>query len=122
MSDTSRIEAKKMRRDRQGRSQRAGLNFPVARFHRQLRRGAFGIRTGTGAPVYLAAVVEYLTAEILECAATCAKDNKAKRITPRHINLAILADEELKKLCNVTIPGGGVMPAHAKITKEEKAE
>lgn len=119
MSDTSRIEAKKTRRDRQGRSQRAGLNFPVARFHRNLRRGAFGIRTGNGAPVYLAAVVEYLTAEIIECAGNCAKDSKVKRITPRHINLAILADDELRKLVNVTIPGGGVMPTHAKIAKAE---
>jgi histone H2A len=119
MSDTSRIEAKKTRRERQGRSQRAGLNFPVSRFHRQLRRGAFGIRTGTGAPVYLAAVVEYLTAEILECAGNCAKAHKVKRITPRHVNLAILGDDELRKLCDVTIPGGGVMPVHA---KEKKAE
>jgi histone H2A len=46
------------------RSSRAGLQFPVGRIHRMLRKGNYAERVGAGAPVYLAAVLEYLTAEV----------------------------------------------------------
>jgi histone H2A len=66
---------------------------------------------GAGAPVYLAAVLEYLCAEILELAGNAARDNKKSRIIPRHITLAVKNDEELNKLLgNVTIASGGVLP------------
>ena len=58
------------------RSSRAGLQFPVGRVHRLLRKGNYTERVGAGAPVYLAAVLEYLTAEILELAGNAARDNK----------------------------------------------
>ncbi len=58
------------------RSSRAGLQFPVGRVHRILRKGNCAQRVGAGAPVYLAAVLEYLTAEILELAGNAARDNK----------------------------------------------
>ena len=48
------------------RSSRAGLQFPVGRIHRLLRKGSYADRVGAGAPVYLAAVMEYLAAEVLE--------------------------------------------------------
>ncbi|XP_053271381.1 histone H3 [Pleuronectes platessa] len=62
------------------RSSRAGLQFPVGRVHRLLRKGNYAHRVGAGAPVYLAAVLEYLTAEILELAGNAARDNKKSRI------------------------------------------
>ena len=93
------------------RSAKAGLQFPVGRVARHLRKGRYAARVGSGAPVYLAAVMEYLTAEILELAGNAARDNKKKRIVPRHIQLAVRNDEELNKLLGgVTIASGGVLP------------
>ena len=91
------------------RSSKAGLQFPVGRIHRYLKGSA--PRIGAGAPVYLAAVLEYLCAEILELAGNAARDNKKSRIVPRHITLAVKNDEELNKLLGgVTIAAGGVLP------------
>ncbi|KAL7401830.1 hypothetical protein ABVT39_005167 [Epinephelus coioides] len=89
------------------RSSRAGLQFPVGRVHRLLRKGNYAERVGAGAPVYLAAVLEYLTAEILGLARNAARDNKKTRIIPRHLQLAVRNDEELNKLL------GGVTIAQA---------
>ena len=58
------------------RSSKAGLQFPVGRIGRYLKTGKFATRVGAGAPVYLAAVLEYLCAEILELAGNAARDNK----------------------------------------------
>jgi len=95
----------------QSRSAKAGLQFPVGRVHRLLKKGNYAQRVGAGAPVYLAAVLEYLAAEILELAGNAARDNKKQRIVPRHLQLAIRNDEELQKLLgNVVISQGGVVP------------
>ena len=85
------------------RSSRAGLQFPVGRIHRHLKAGSYGQRVGAGAPVYLAAVLEYLAAEILELAGNAARDNKKGRISPRHLQLAVRNDEELNKLMGLSL-------------------
>ena len=95
----------------QTRSSKAGLQFPVGRVHRYLRNGRYAARVGGGAPVYLAAVMEYLAAEVLELAGNAARDNGKSRIVPRHIQLAVRNDEELNRLLSgITIASGGVLP------------
>ena len=108
------------------RSAKAGLTFPIGRLSRYLRKGRFAKRIAGGAPVYMAAVLEYLTAELLELAGNAAKDHKKNRIVPRHICLAVRNDEEFNKYVGkATIAAGGVVPnihAALKTSKGSKSQ
>eukprot|EP01013_Petalomonas_cantuscygni_P011412 TRINITY_DN2484_c0_g2_i2.p2 TRINITY_DN2484_c0_g2~~TRINITY_DN2484_c0_g2_i2.p2 ORF type:complete len:201 (+),score=65.56 TRINITY_DN2484_c0_g2_i2:41-604(+) len=95
----------------QSRSSRAGLTFPVGRVARLLKDGRYVQRVGKAAPVFIASVLEYLVAELIELSGSTAAEAKKKRITPRYLNLAIRGDEEFAQLLqNATISGGGVKP------------
>jgi histone H2A len=67
------------------RSSRVGLQFPLGRIHCLLRKGNYAERVGVGALVYLAAIMEYLTVEVLELASNAARNNKKTHIIPRHL-------------------------------------
>lgn len=111
MSGRGKKAAPKPKASGVSKSSRAGVAFPVGRIHRLLRNGNYAHRVGTGSAVYLAAVLEYLCAEILELAGNASRENKKLRIAPRHILLAVRNDEELNKLLGgVTISEGGVIP------------
>lgn len=106
----------------QSRSSRAGLQFPIGRIARYLKNEKDLPRIGATAPVYLAGILEYLAAEILELSGNAARDDKKTRITPRHLQLAVRNDEELNKLLGgVTVAGGGVLPnIHTQMLPKKK--
>jgi histone H2A len=100
---------------------KAGLQFSPARMTRYLRRHLTSSRISPSAGVYMAAVIEYLSAEILELAGNAAKEQKRTRITPRHIMIAVRGDEELNKYVEGNITHGGVMPfIHRQLLSKEQ--
>lgn len=94
---------------------RAGLQFPVTRVADMMRaRLGARVRIARTGSVYLAAVLEYICAEILELAGNAARDNRRRRIAPRHLYLAVVNDDELSRLFlyarTATLTRGGVLP------------
>ncbi|ORC87828.1 histone H2A [Trypanosoma theileri] len=108
------------RRDKMSRAARADLNFPVGRIHSRLKDGLNRKqRCGASAAIYCAALLEYLTSEVIELAGAAAKSHKTERIKPRHLLLAIRGDEELNQIVNATIARGGVLPfVHKSLEKK----
>ena len=93
------------------RARRAGLQFPVARVARYMKAGKYAPRIGAAAPVYVAAVLEYVVGEVVELAGKVAQSEGRSRIKPRHIQVGMRNDLEfIKLLGNATIGRGGIMP------------
>ena len=89
----------------------AGLYFSVYYFWRRLRERAPGLAVTVPAAISLAAVSEYLCAELLELAGNAVKLNSNKTIMPWHFMFAIRGDEELDTLFySCEIAYGGVIP------------
>lgn len=72
---------------------KAGLIFSVARIEKIFE--LCGLQTNIKASVFLAGVLEYITAELLELAGNIAIDKKVVRITVNHVEVAIQNDPEL---------------------------
>lgn len=93
-------------------SRKAGLSFPVARVENIIRANYKG-NIGSSTATYLAAVLEYITAEILELGGNATRDNREKTLNSRYLMMGIKHDEELAKLAHTVdwdIVGGGVLP------------
>ena len=101
-----------------GTAKKSGLIFPAGRVGSILRKGRYSRRVSSGAAVFLAAVLEFITSETLELASKTVAQG-SKRITPRALTLAIRHDADLNSLlANVTISRGGV--AASTVSKVEK--
>ncbi|XP_016072405.1 PREDICTED: histone H2A-Bbd type 2/3-like [Miniopterus natalensis] len=70
-------------------STRADLSFSVSHLERLLREGHYAQRFSSRAPVYLAAIIEYLTTTVLELAGNEAQKIGRRRITPELLDMAI---------------------------------
>ena len=98
---------------RRSKSKRAGVCFPVTAVQKKLKkRHGHGGRVSNKAAVYLCGVMEYLAAEVLELAGNEAEGKNKKRITPRHIFLAVANDAELSNILN----GNGYAEKHIQET------
>ena len=101
--------------------------FSVGKIAKYCKHGRFVDRVGAGAPVYISAVLEYITAELIELAEhqlkkeqTGGKKNK-ERITPRHIMLAIRGDPELSQFFGkANFCQAGVVPQQIKSDKKKE--
>ncbi|KAH6916174.1 histone-fold-containing protein [Coprinopsis sp. MPI-PUGE-AT-0042] len=92
-------------------TQKAGLVFSVPRTRRKLRGLHTSTRIEMKAAVFMASVMEYMLAELLETAGHRTKTRKRIRITNRDIMLGIDDDSEMKRLLkSIVIPYAGVVP------------
>jgi len=74
------------------------LIFPVGRIGRLIRSKYRNLRISIDTPVYVAAVLEYLCAEIIEISGFHCLDNKKKIIKPTHIEIPVRKDNDFAKL------------------------
>ena len=83
------------------RTVKAGLKFPVGWANRYLRKWRYGKPVGQWAPIYLAAVIQYIAAELLELAGNAARESNNSVIHSRHVELVLRKDEDLAKLVDI---------------------
>lgn len=91
------------KRSRVTKGIRAGLQFAPSRALALIRKNTHSDRVGATASVYLAAVLEYLSAQILELAGNDARYNKYTTVMPQHVAKAIRNDDELARLFKDTV-------------------
>lgn len=94
------------------RQDKASIIFPPSITEKFLRRfDTSSIMVTHTAPVYMAAVLEYICIEMIDLASMMAKDDHRVRITVSDLELSIKGDIELSKLFidnNIRFLGGGV--------------
>ncbi len=119
------LKSNKPRSKPRSRSTRAGVNFPVGRLQRQLKNTSskYASRVRSEAAVFLAGVLDYLCVEVIDLAVRETKAADVKRLTPKHIHLALLNDAELRQLCAewmILIPEGGTESTEKLLILAEK--
>ena len=89
----------------------SSLQFSSTGISRFLKVGNYAPIIGDCSCIYLAAVLEHITSEILKLACNAAQDDNNTRIMSRHLQLAIRNNRDLNQLyCDVTIFQGGIIP------------
>lgn len=104
-------------------SRRAGIVFSVSRVARHMRFYICADRFAPESAVYLAAVLEYIVAEMIELGGNVTRDDHMRTLTPRHILLGCNNDEELSELLRKSrvFVGAGVTPyIHPALWVEKK--
>jgi histone H2A len=96
------------------RQNKAGILFPPSVCEKFLRKfGTSNILVTAESPVYMASVLEYFTAELLDLASSISNSNNRVRITVRDLEIAVRTDEEFRTFFNtwnISFLGGGVIP------------
>ncbi|XP_007128690.1 histone H2A type 1-A [Physeter macrocephalus] len=100
----------------------AGLQFPLGQIPCLIRKGNYAECIGAASPVYLAAVLEFRTTQILELAGNVSRDDKETRVIPCYLQLAVRNNEELNLLGGVSIAQGGVLPIIHAVPLPRKTE
>jgi len=126
LSDSQKeVRKQRMQVTRKANSERdqAGLILPVRRIRANLKKYLPRIKQTKESAVFMAAVMEYLAAEVLELAGNNAEQRNIKkksgerktttsRITPRDIMIATMNDEEIMKFMGpCQFKGAGCFPA-----------
>lgn len=95
----------------QSSNARAEITFSPSRVRKLMTTQVSVGRIGVGAPIYLAAVIEYLMSDVIELSGNSSRDNKRVRIINRDIMLAVTNNEGLIQLYSPKkhILGGGVI-------------
>lgn len=107
------------------KTSKAGLIFAIPRVENIIRNN-FNGRVSETAPIYLTAILEYISSELLELSGNATRDNKKIIIQPKHLMMAIENDIELKylaKAVDFVVLGGGVLPhIHPILLKSKKSK
>jgi len=97
------------------RSNKAGLEFPVTKMKQYFK--VFNTNIGNTADVYLATILEYITAELVNLSCNTSIRNKHVTVTSRDLMVSITKDEEMSELTNSigfsTALGGRLPNTHA---------
>ncbi|XP_051033910.1 histone H2A-Bbd type 1 [Phodopus roborovskii] len=87
----------KRRKETKSRSTRVPPPFPLDLIERFFREGNVSQRLSASAPVFLAGVLEYLTANVLDLAGKEAHASGTRLITPEHVTQVLENNEQLRE-------------------------
>lgn len=110
-------------RQRAYTSHLCNLIFPVPRVKQMLKVNNYASRVSDKSAVFLTAVMEYITTEILELSFNAAENEGGSRIQPKHINIAMKTDPEFwMNYRNVAIPTATMVPLQLEENEENESQ
>lgn len=76
----------------------SGLTFSVSAVRRRMRDGKYTEKLEIGAAIYMTAVLEYLTGDVMSLAGYAAKAKNKDRITPKDLQTVFRNSDELSQV------------------------